>query len=322
MSAILQVRDIGKTFVGKRGLSLKPSYSVQALKGISFDLKRGETLGVVGESGCGKSTLARCVLDLIKPTTGSVTFEGVDFTHADIKQQRAMRSRIQMVFQDPYSSLNPRRTVGQSLAEPLKVHQGLSYKRALPLVLKVLDEVGLPASAVDKYPHQFSGGQRQRIAIARALILEPELVIADEAVSALDVSVQAQILILLRRIQKERNLSYLFITHDLGVVRNFCDRVMVMYLGSVVESGSVDQLLEQPMHPYARSLRDAAPIPDVSKRSQMVLLEGEIPSPGNPPSGCAFHPRCKNMTEQCRQQAPSLETVTEGRALACFNPEQ
>ncbi|MEO1732779.1 MAG: oligopeptide/dipeptide ABC transporter ATP-binding protein [Pseudomonadota bacterium] len=319
MKDLLVVEGLGKIFGSKK--FLQAEYAVTALRDVSFTLGKGETVGVVGESGCGKSTLARCVLDLITPTTGSVLFDDTDLTRLDAKTKRVMRSRIQMIFQDPYSSLNGKRTVGKALAEPLWVHQGIRFKEALPRIHEVLKEVGMPVTAADKYPHEFSGGQRQRIAIARALILEPDLIVADEAVSALDVSVQAQVLLLMRGIQKERGLSYLFITHDLGVVRNFCDRVLVMYLGSVVESGPVADLLNNPKHPYTKSLRDAAPIPDVSKRQSIALLEGEIPSPANPPSGCAFHPRCARATDICRKQRPVLESSTNQRMFACHNPE-
>ena len=319
MSELLVVEGLGKTFGSKK--FMQAEYAVTALRNVTFTISKGETVGVVGESGCGKSTLARCVLDLITPTTGSVLFDDTDLTKLDAKSKRDIRNRIQMIFQDPYSSLNGKRTIGKTLAEPLWVHEGIKYKDALPRIHAVLKEVGMPISAADKYPHEFSGGQRQRIAIARALILEPDLVIADEAVSALDVSVQAQVLLLMRGIQKDRGLSYLFITHDLGVVRNFCDRVLVMYLGSVVESGPVADLLTNPKHPYTKSLRDAAPIPDVSKRQSLALLEGEIPSPANPPSGCAFHPRCARATEICRKDRPTLQDGSDGRAFACHNPE-
>lgn len=318
MKDLLVVEGLGKTFGSKK--FLQAEYAVTALRNVSFTLGKGETVGVVGESGCGKSTLARCVLDLIEPTTGSVLFDDTDLTKLDAKAKRDIRSRIQMIFQDPYSSLNGKRTIGKTLAEPLWVHEGVKYKEALPRIHAVLKEVGLPVSAADKYPHEFSGGQRQRIAIARALILEPELIIADEAVSALDVSVQAQVLLLMNSIQKEHGLSYLFITHDLGVVRNFCDRVLVMYLGSVVESGSVAEILTNPKHPYTKSLRDAAPIPDISKRQSLALLEGEIPSPANPPSGCAFHPRCPRATDICRSEAPKLQSSDDQRMFACHNP--
>lgn len=319
MNDLLVVEGLGKTFGSKK--FMQAEYAVIALRDVSFSLGKGETVGVVGESGCGKSTLARCVLDLITPTTGSVLFDDTDLTKLDAKAKRSMRSKIQMIFQDPYSSLNGKRTIGKTLAEPLWVHEGVKYKEALPRIQAVLQEVGMPVSAADKYPHEFSGGQRQRIAIARALILKPDLIIADEAVSALDVSVQAQVLLLMRGIQKERGLSYLFITHDLGVVRNFCDRVLVMYLGSVVESGPVAELLTNPKHPYTKSLRDAAPIPDVSKRQALALLEGEIASPANPPSGCAFHPRCARATEICRNERPKLEGSMDQRMFACHNPE-
>lgn len=319
MNDLLSVEGLGKTFGSKK--FMQAEFTVTALRNVSFTIEKGETVGVVGESGCGKSTLARCVMDLITPTTGSVLFDETDLTKLDARAKRKMRSRIQMIFQDPYSSLNVKRSIGKTLAEPLYVHRGTKFKDALPLIHAVLKEVGMPITSVDKYPHEFSGGQRQRIAIARALILEPDLIIADEAVSALDVSVQAQVLLLMRRIQEERGLSYLFITHDLGVVRNFCDRVLVMYLGSVVESGPVAELLTNPKHPYTKSLRDAAPIPDVSKRKSLALLEGEIPSPANPPSGCAFHPRCPRATDICRKEAPKLEIASGKRMFACHNPE-
>ena len=317
--AMLEVRNLSKTFYGKRPRPFAPRYTVAAVKDVSFDLARGETLGVVGESGCGKSTLARCVLNLIPPSAGSVRFDDRDLTGASHADWRALRRRLQIIFQDPYSSLNPRRRIGQTLAEPLYVHKGIRYRDALPVLRRVLDEVGLPAGTLDRHPHEFSGGQRQRIAIARALVLEPELIVADEAVSALDASVQAQILALLRRIQRERNLSFLFITHDLGVVRFFCDRMLVMYLGQVVEAGPVDALLDTPRHPYTRSLRDAAPIPDVAMRRPLALLKGEIPSPANPPSGCAFHPRCPNATMTCRGATPTLDP-NGARSVACFHP--
>lgn len=263
---VLEVKNLTKTFVGKRSILLKPAFKVKAVRDVSFVLKRGETLGVVGESGCGKSTLSRCILNLIEPTSGSVKYDGRELTTKSAKEWRTLRQKLQIIFQDPYSSLNPRLRIGKTLAEPLLVHKGMNFADALPTLKRLLEEVGLPNTALERYPHEFSGGQRQRIAIARALVLEPELIVADEAVSALDVSIRAQILDLLRRIQKERSLSFLFITHDLGVLRNFCDRALVMYKGQVVEEGNVVDLLDNPQHEYTRILRDAAPIPDVSNR--------------------------------------------------------
>ncbi|WP_299918425.1 ABC transporter ATP-binding protein [uncultured Roseobacter sp.] len=316
---ILKVDGLSKVFESGGIRFIKDPYSVKAVQDVSFSLLRGETLGVVGESGCGKSTLARCVLNLIKPTTGMVSLDGNSLEYTSNKEWRRLRQRLQIIFQDPFSSLNPKLKIGRILAEPLKVHRRMSYRDALPALTELMQQVGLPETALDKYPHEFSGGQRQRIAIARALVLEPDIIVADEAVSALDVSIQAQILEMLGRLKKERNLSFLFITHDLGVVRNFCDRTLVMYLGRVVEAGPVDLLLDAPLHPYTKSLRDAAPIPDVSTRQDVALLEGEIPSPANPPSGCPFHPRCPSAIDICAFEFP--ETVQlEGRSYACHNP--
>ncbi|MEQ9109322.1 MAG: ATP-binding cassette domain-containing protein [Rhodospirillaceae bacterium] len=317
--AVLEVKGLSKVF--ESGGFLKASYSVKAVQEVSFELFKGETLGVVGESGCGKSTLARCVLNLVEPTSGEIRLDGNLLAEQSKKEWRNLRTRLQVIFQDPFSSLNPKRKIGQTLAEPLKVHEGKSYDEVRPSLEKLMQEVGLPRSALDKYPHEFSGGQRQRIAIARALVLEPEIIVADESVSALDVSVQAQILEMLGKLKDEHHLSYLFITHDLGVVRNFCDRTLVMYLGRVVEAGPVDALLDNPLHPYTRSLRDAAPVPDVSARQSLEMLEGEIPSPANPPSGCPFHPRCKSATDICSIEFP--KTVERGdRSYACHNPNE
>lgn len=316
---ILEVTDLSKAFSSGGIPFFKAPYSVKAVENVSFSMRRGETLGVVGESGCGKSTLARCVLNLIKPTTGQIKLNGEALHTKSKREWRALRQRLQVIFQDPFSSLNPKLKIGKILAEPLKVHRQLSYQQVLPDLENLMGQVGLPASALDKYPHEFSGGQRQRIAIARALVLEPEIIVADEAVSALDVSVQAQILDMMRKLQEQRDLSFLFITHDLGVVRNFCDRTLVMYLGRVVETGPVDLLLDDPLHPYTKSLRDAAPIPDVSKRRQLVMLEGEIPSPADPPSGCPFHPRCPRAVDLCSISFPETETRGE-RSFACHNP--
>lgn len=318
-NALLKVDGLHKTFTSGGIPLIKKAYAVKAVQDVSFSLGRGETLGVVGESGCGKSTLARCVLNLVEPTSGQVTLEGARLSEKSKREWQKLRQRLQVIFQDPYSSLNPKMKIGEILAEPIKVHYKRSYAEARPQLEAILQSVGLPPSALDKYPHEFSGGQRQRISIARALVLEPDIIVADEAVSALDVSVQAQVLQILKELQKERKLSYLFITHDLGVVRNFCDRTLVMYLGRVVESGPVEELLDKPLHPYTKTLRDAAPIPDVKNRKDLVLIEGEIPSPSNPPSGCPFHPRCTNAVEACSQEFPPMQS-RGNRSYACHNP--
>ena len=319
MTELLKVQGLSKVF-GAPGIPLlRKAFHVSALRDVSFSLRKGEILGVVGESGCGKSTLARCIMRLVEPTAGSVEFDGHAFHAARPAELRALRPLMQMIFQDPYSSLNPRLTILQSLAEPLRVHRRMPGREARQAVEAMLQKVGLPAEAADKYPHAFSGGQRQRISIARALLLEPRLIIADEAVSALDVSIQAQILMLLRTLQAEHDLSFLFITHDLGVVRNFCDRVLVMYLGRIVEEGPVDTVLDAPRHPYTRSLVGAVPLPDPESRHHNQLLSGEIPSPADPPRGCAFHPRCDRASDICKQQVP-MDTVSGDGRFACHFP--
>ena len=261
---LLQVKDLTKTYPGARTGFLGPRKPVHAVRGISFDLYRGETLGIVGESGCGKTTLSRCILNLVRPTSGAIQFDGRDILNQSDSAWRDLRKRVQIVFQDPYSSLNPRIPIGQALAEPLRVHKGMSRTEAAPVVAKLLTEVGLPPETADRYPHEFSGGQRQRIVIARALVLEPDLIIADEAVSALDVTIQAQILRLLKDIQARRGLSFIFITHDLAVLRDFCDRALVLYQGQVVEEGNVEELFRSPQKDYTRKLRDAAPVPEIA----------------------------------------------------------
>jgi peptide/nickel transport system ATP-binding protein len=316
-SGALVVDGLVKRFAIGGGLFGAPRQVVQAVAGVSFEIPRGGTLGLVGESGCGKSTVARSVLRLIEPDAGTIWFDGVDVRAASAPALRRLRRRMQIVFQDPYASLNPRRTVRQALAEPLFVHGQDSRREIAEKVKAAVAEVGLQRDALDRYPHEFSGGQRQRVGIARALVLDPELVIADEPVSALDVSVQAQILRLLEGLRARRGLSFLFVSHDLGVVRHFCDRVAVMYLGRIVETGPTAEVLDRPVHPYTRVLRHSSPVPDPTARLALARIEGEIPSPANPPSGCAFHPRCPHAAEQCVQAAPRLEARIGGRAVAC-----
>jgi oligopeptide/dipeptide ABC transporter ATP-binding protein len=314
---LLEVRNLTKVFVSKRGFPIPRSVAVRAVDGVSFDVGTGEALGIVGESGCGKSTVARVALRLLPADGGSVRFNGEDVFAADSARMRALRARLQIVFQDPASALNPRQRVGDALAEPLAVHGIASGAEAATRVRALLDEVGLPQSALDRFPHEFSGGQRQRIGIARALALNPDLVFADEPVSALDVSVQAQILALLAELKARRGLSFVFISHDLAVIRHFCQRVVVMYLGRIIEEGPAAGLLDTPLHPYTDLLRRSSPVPDPDVAIQINLQDGEPPSPISPPSGCHFHPRCPHATDHCRAVAPVLTEITSDRRVAC-----
>jgi peptide/nickel transport system ATP-binding protein len=319
MSApLLEVRGLIKTFKERRGWPIPTTVAVRALDRVSFDVGRGEALGIVGESGCGKSTVARACLRLITVDAGSVRFDGIDVAKAGAGELRALRRRFQIVFQDPASALDPRQRIADALGESIKVHGIASGKDVTAAVLRLLDEVGLPPSAARRYPHEFSGGQRQRIGIARALALGPDLVFADEPVSALDVSVQAQILVLLDELRHRRELAFVFISHDLGVVRHFCQRVAVMYLGRIVEEGPVPAIFEEPLHPYTRLLKSSSPIPDPEQAVALDLQEGEPPSPVDPPSGCHFHPRCPFVMERCKVTAPALEAVAPGRRVACY----
>jgi len=313
---LLDVQALRKFFEVKRGFPNPRTLTVRALDRVSFRVAQGESFGLVGESGCGKSTAGRTLLRLLEPDGGRVLFQGEDLLGASPRDLRRLRRKLQIVFQDPYSSLNPRRMIGKALAEPMKVH-GLARGRALTeRVAALLDEVGLPVDAMYRFPHEFSGGQRQRLGIARALSVEPLLIVADEPVSALDVSIQSQILLLLKKLQAEHGLSFLFISHDLGVVRYFCQRMAVMYLGRIVEEGPIPDIYEAPLHPYTRMLRDASPVPDPANRVAFNRIQGEVPSAVSPPPGCYFHPRCPQAMEHCKTEYPAWREV-EGRGVAC-----
>ncbi|MBB3445261.1 ABC transporter ATP-binding protein [Rhizobium sp. BK379] len=317
---LLIVRNLGKTFSDAGGLSFASSSSggVRAVDGASFSVKPGETLALVGESGCGKSTLGRLLLRLIQPTDGEVLFEGRDITSLSAAEMRMMRARMQMVFQDPYGSLSPRRSIAQIISEPLEVF-GLakSSRERRDRVAELLTQVGLSPSFMDRYPRQFSGGQRQRIGIARAISVNPKFIVADEPVSALDVSVQAQIVNLLQDLQVERKLSYLFIAHDLAVVRHIADRVAVMYLGRIVEIGPKKSIYSMPQHPYTQALLSAAPEPDPDRKANRIVLQGDVPSPSRVPSGCSFHTRCPIARDICKVERPGLREVSPNQFSAC-----
>jgi oligopeptide transport system ATP-binding protein len=318
---LLEVRHLVKHFSVGGGLFGGPPGLVRAVDDVSFTIRRGETLGLVGESGCGKTTTGRCILQLERPTSGQVIFEGRDLSGLDLNELRPIRRRMQVIFQDPYSSLNPRMTVGQILAEPIAVHGIIpSARPRRERVRELLHRVGLLPQHADRYPHQLSGGQRQRVGIARALAVEPALIICDEPVSALDVSIQAQIINLLEDLQAELGLTYLFIAHDLAVVRHISDRVAVMYLGKIVEVTDRQELYERPLHPYTRALLAAVPIPDpdVEASRAHTVLGGEVPSPLRPPPGCVFHPRCPIAVERCRGEIPPLREITPGHWAACL----
>ena len=291
---------------------------VKAVDNVSFDIYKGETLGVVGESGCGKSTTGRLVLNLITPTEGVVEFKGQDLTKLSRRQMRSMRRQMQIIFQDPYASLDPRKTVMQILAEPFQIHNPeMSREEIQQKVAELVKCVGLRPEHVYRYPHEFSGGQRQRVGIARAIALNPEFVVCDEPVSALDVSIQAQVINLMQDIKKEFNLTYMFISHDLRIIKHFCDRVMVMYLGNVVEIGTKEAVYEKRRHPYTQALLSAIPNVKAKGPQERILLTGDIPSPVNPPSGCPFHPRCRYCTERCKTEKPQLRTMADGTQVAC-----
>ena len=318
---LVEVKNLTKRFPVKGGILNRTVAEVSAVNNVSFEIKRGETLGLVGESGCGKTTLGRTLLRLIEPTSGSIYFNGVDITELDHRGMIEFRKKMQIIFQDPYASLNPRMTVGSILSEPLNIHHlyvgGENRRKRLH---ELLDYVQLPKDALNKYPHEFSGGQRQRVCIARALAVDPEFIVCDEPVSALDVSVQAQVVNLLMDLQKDLDLTYLFIAHDLKVVEFISDRVTVMYLGNVIESATAQELYGEAKHPYTEALFSAIPNPDPTIKKKRIILEGDVPSPMNPPPGCHFHPRCPKMLDICKERFPEIGRVTSTHQYSCFNP--
>jgi oligopeptide/dipeptide ABC transporter ATP-binding protein len=306
---LLQVTGLKKYFPVRSGLFSRVSAWVKAVDDVTFHLRQGETLGLVGESGCGKTTVGRSILRLMEPTAGKVTFEGEDLLALSPKELRQTRRRMQLIFQDPYSSLNPRMTIGSIVSEPLKIHKIANGKALQDRVNQLFIRVGLRPEHQSRYPHEFSGGQRQRVGIARALALNPKFIVCDEAVSALDVSIQAQILNLLRDLQKEFHLSYLFITHDLNVVQYLADRIAVMYVGKLAEVAPVEDLFATPKHPYTQALLSANPVPDPTAPPKRIILPGDVPSPLNPPSGCRFHPRCPEVMDVCKTVEPQLTQI-------------
>ena len=314
---LLEVQKVKKEFVTSKSLTGKPLKIVHAVDSVDLTIYEGETIGVVGESGCGKSTLGRCILQLIRPTAGNVLYRGEDITKLNKEQMRQMRRKMQLIFQDPYASLNPRMTVLELIMAPLEVFGIGTMEERVQRVKEIMELVGMPENMMNRYPHEFSGGQRQRIVIARALVLNPEFVVCDEPVSALDVSVRAQVLNLIQELKKKKHLTYMFISHDLSVVKYISDRIAVMYLGRIVEIAEKNELYNNPQHPYTKALLSAIPIPDVDNKMKREILTGDVPSPLNPPSGCYFHTRCKYATERCKTECPALHDVGNGHMVAC-----
>jgi len=323
-NALVQVKDLVKHFPIYQGIFRRQVGAVRAVDGISFDVRSGETLGLVGESGCGKTTAGRTLMQLYRPTSGQVTFDGTDLVGLKAEQLRRMRRKMQIIFQDPYASLNPRMSVGDIIGEPLVVHRVASGKDVQQRVQQLLELVGLSPTFADRYPHEFSGGQRQRIGVARALALQPSFIVCDEPISALDVSIQAQVVNLLEELQQQFNLTYLFIAHDLSMVRHISDRVAVMYLGVIVELASRDEIYLSPLHPYTQALLSAVPIPDPFAEAQRkrVILQGDVPTPTNPPSGCRFRTRCPIAQAACAESRPEFRELKPGHFVACHFADQ
>ena len=318
MRTLLEVSNLVKHFPIKRGLFSRVVGKVHAVDGISIQVQEGRTLGIVGESGCGKTTAGKTILKLIEPTSGTIRYDGNDITAFSRVQMKRYRQQMQIIFQDPFSSLNPRHTVGAIIAAPLEIHHLVKTAEKEDRIAGLLRKVGLSATAMRRYPHEFSGGQRQRIGIARALAVNPRLVVGDEPVSALDVSIQAQILNLMEDLQDELGLTYIMIAHDLSVIRHIADKIAVMYLGKIVEMASRTELYHNPLHPYTRALLSAVPIPDPERERQRIILKGDVPSPINPPTGCRFHPRCPQRFEPCDQMEPETKTLADGHDVACY----
>jgi len=318
MENILELQSLKKYYKVRQGLFFHGEQYIKAVDDISFSIKKGETLGLVGESACGKTTAGRTLLRLIEPTAGKALFEGVDIFSLPKDPLRKLRKKMQIIFQDPYSSLNPRFTVQKIIGEAMLAHKLCARKDLTPRVQAILEKVGLSSKHVNRYPHEFSGGQRQRIGIARAIALDPSFIVCDEAVSALDVSIQAQILNLLAQLQEEMGLSYLFISHDLYVVEHISHRIAVMYLGKIVEVAPATELMREPAHPYTRALLSANPILDPSVRKKRIILEGDVPSPFNPPQGCPFHTRCPQAMPRCREEPPPEKELSRDRKVSCF----